>query len=906
MQIDSNVSVVVAPDCLPVEYHAAEELTRYLKEMTGLELPIVRKPTASGPNIYIGSAAPVAGLNLSETTLDFDGYLVKTVGNDLVLTGIKPYSCLYAVYHLLERHLGCGFFQDGDQVPHRRTIRIEKLNDVEKPRFEWRILAVFHTPSYSGMRWNDSQEWKQYFDWAIKKRFNMCVTNWLSTYTGIVALAAGKLGVKIELTDWQKKNIALLRRVFDHARICGMRFVYMTDYCKPELSSDPGSSAYYDTLQIQEFVRRYQELTGKKIPQYPYYHNGFTFQWMDPRDPETQKFLTACVEASREALGPDDHLYAVDMTSEGAFGSGSPEEQNEITYSMLMDTIKAVKAADPEAVIYTPPPFAYAKTYATQKKALQDAGLAIMADFWLHIPARTPDFKMNDYYWGLPWSTGMIVGCGKHTNPCADMNTAIDHARQLAADPRANKCKGFFSAGEFNHRQYIWLDLHCVLAWNPTTFDRDEFLRLWTQRRYGPDAVGTLHTATLAAADSLLSHENMDMTNRPLYRDWNGGYLPGLTATSVRRTLSYLPKMRIILETLLSKHEQLKDSELYRFDLVDYGRTYLGAIFNDRLARARKALRAKDKAGFEKAAAAVDEVMHFMARYVSAHRLFRLKTHDDRAKRHPQILPGHDNTQSNWVTFTVTQSLRAWQVLLDYTAEDYAELVEHYYWPRVKLYLSNMRKLIDKGKDISENTGLKFRISDWAPPRGNLPWSPYGPPVEAELKGGDMELAHNIIFGESVSGRFDFYEGPMEPLVQELLKRFPVPGDLKDILTEPDPTDAAFKKHSSLTGKPGDTLTGFCTADIVEQVNVPKEVTYVVKIEEVDQTHILQRGEVKTYKVQVSDWVTLTRREDEKSEHGGHSIAIFEFDFGEKQWVMRYDPGSEQTFASLSIVPVKN
>jgi len=35
--------------------------------------------------------------------------------------------------------------------------------------------------------------------------------------------------------------------------------------------------------------------------------------------------------------------------------------------------------------------------------------------------------------------------------------------------------------------------------------------------------------------------------------------------------------------------------------------------------------------------------------------------------------------RSNWVTFTATQSATAWEPILDYTAEDYAELVEHYF-----------------------------------------------------------------------------------------------------------------------------------------------------------------------------------------------------------------------------------
>ena len=46
---------------------------------------------------------------------------------------------------------------------------------------------------------------------------------------------------------------------------------------------------------------------------------------------------------------------------------------------------------------------------------------AIVVTCFLAIPQRLPDFKLNAYYWGLRWTNGMIVQCGKHTNPWGDM-----------------------------------------------------------------------------------------------------------------------------------------------------------------------------------------------------------------------------------------------------------------------------------------------------------------------------------------------------------------------------------------------------------------------------------------------------------------------------------------------------
>lgn len=309
--------------------------------------------------------------------------------------------------------------------------------------------------------------------------------------------------------------------------------------------------------------------------------------------------------------------------------------------------------------------------------------------------------------------------------------------------------------------------------------------------------------------------------------DWAGGYLPGLTPTSVKRTLSYLPKLRFILETMLEEFDSLQRLHsgavcpLYHFDVVDYGRVYLGTLFNDRLARARKAFRSGNQSAFECHAAEVEEVMHFIATLTSSHNQFRLKVHDDRAAKCPQILPGHANQESNWVTFTATQSPTAWRPLLDYTAEDYAGLVEHYFWPRVERYLNRIREMLEEGEDISGHMGREFVISDWASPKGALPWSPYGIACEPELSAGDQESAHRIIAAGSRSGHYDFYQGLLKPLIEELLACFPVPKDLDDILKEKDPTQKAYQIQS-VSGQPGDINQGFHTPEMVVLVVVRK------------------------------------------------------------------------------------
>ena len=904
-------AIVLPPAKLPVEQHAAMELQKYILKMSGAKLPILRKSDRGKTNIYIGTAAPTEGLDLSESALGFDGYVVVTSGQDIILTGAKPYSCLYAVYHLLERHLGCGFFEDGEQVPVVETIQLTTINYASKPRFSWRAQVNCMQDAYSGIRWWDDAELTNWVDLMAKKRLNIWTTERLADSCGIAALAAAKLGIPIELTAWQKKRITVLRRAFEYARTLGIRIVFMPgDYIavKENDFKGPGTYPYSDPQQIEEFFRRYMEKTGEKVPMIPYEWCGTTSYIVDPRHPVTQKFVTAQTQAYADAFGTD-HLYMLGMPSEGGWKSDDLEEMNRITYSMILKMIAAVKAGDPEATIYSQNPFPYGKTFEAQKRAVRDAGLAVYGDPWLNQPGRLHDFMMCDYYWNLPWTTGMTLTCGTHTNPYGDLQLALRNARELAADPKAARCFGFAVRTEVNRCIVLMQELNYEISWNPAEIEVKDYLHRWTIRRYGSEVAGALQSATENIAATLLSYNNMDLSNRPLYRNFRGSYLPGLTPVSVKRTLSYLPRLRQALETLLSQHDHLHQSMLYRYDVVDYGRTYLGAMFNDRLGRARKALRARDKATFEKNATEIEEIMHFMARYCSAHSRLRLKTYDDWAGQWPEILSGYNNRESNWSTFTALISLKYWNFLLDYMAEDMAELVEYYFWPRVRLYLEEMRKFIDAGKDISgrltsrnSDHDMLHRVSDWAPPQGKLLWSPYGNTCEPELTAGDDELAYKIISEGSLSGKFHYYEGPVNETLRELLDRYPVPEDLSKILSEPDP-EAESRQAQAIDVKVGETIMGFRTPGVVEKVRVPKDLGYLVTVEQLSKEYNLMRGDITIYRVMVSDYLKLTRLPDERATIDYHDVAVFEFEADGKPYILRYDPGTSHTPTGIYIDP---
>ena len=112
---------------------------------------------------------------------------------------------MYAVYHLLEHYLGCGFFEDGDQIPERSAVEIKEMNIVERPHFEWRIYFSIQD-TYSGMRWWNWDQFRFWVDWLVKKRYNMWDSEHLldNLHCGILPEAATKMCVPMQSNAWQR------------------------------------------------------------------------------------------------------------------------------------------------------------------------------------------------------------------------------------------------------------------------------------------------------------------------------------------------------------------------------------------------------------------------------------------------------------------------------------------------------------------------------------------------------------------------------------------------------------------------------------------------------------------------------------------------------------------------------
>jgi len=146
-QGQSAYRIVLADDASPSTRYGAEELQRFLQEMTGVRLPIVsdREPLGQreiilGENAHLRSL----GTQVDLKQLGHEGYVIRTVGQHLVIAGGALRGNLYGVYGLLEDHLGCRWFApDVSRIPQHRRLVLKPVNEKKIPVLEYREPFTF-------------------------------------------------------------------------------------------------------------------------------------------------------------------------------------------------------------------------------------------------------------------------------------------------------------------------------------------------------------------------------------------------------------------------------------------------------------------------------------------------------------------------------------------------------------------------------------------------------------------------------------------------------------------------------------------------------------------------------------------------------------------------------------------
>lgn len=169
-------AIIIAEKASENAVFAANELQQYVRKISGAELPIYldsQKIMHHGPLVLVGRSQYTDALGVTipdgvTPGLREEGYLIRTIGDRLVLAGNDTYpyyGTRYAVFDFLGR-LGVRWFLPGDfgeVVPTMTTIAVGELNVVERPDFPMRSFWTHNKTEEMG---------KERELWMIRNRLN--------------------------------------------------------------------------------------------------------------------------------------------------------------------------------------------------------------------------------------------------------------------------------------------------------------------------------------------------------------------------------------------------------------------------------------------------------------------------------------------------------------------------------------------------------------------------------------------------------------------------------------------------------------------------------------------------------------------------------------------------------------
>lgn len=159
-------SIVIPENASQIEEFSAKELSKYINLITNKKISI--KSESDKNSIYIGRLpdqfTQKECFNNELEELHKDGFIIRDIGENIVIIGKIPRATLYGVYRYLE-NLGVRWYFPGDEnefIPRRKEVYIKDINLKESPDFNHRSVVIY----YSGSEINI------WIDFAAKSKLN--------------------------------------------------------------------------------------------------------------------------------------------------------------------------------------------------------------------------------------------------------------------------------------------------------------------------------------------------------------------------------------------------------------------------------------------------------------------------------------------------------------------------------------------------------------------------------------------------------------------------------------------------------------------------------------------------------------------------------------------------------------
>ncbi|HEX7934426.1 MAG TPA: alpha-N-acetylglucosaminidase [Paraburkholderia sp.] len=419
--------------------------------------------------------------------------------------------------------------------------------------------------------------------------------------------------------------------------------------------------------------------------------------WLDPRSPLFAKIAETFYRHQEEVFGASDadnggalsppEVYNMEMFQEGGDAADVP----------VGPAAKAVQAAllraHPQAIWMT---MAWMKMPTPEFIAGVDPKHMLINDIRADVNSvRYSKGENSDPFLGLPWLFGNVWQTGGRNTMGAPLYDYAVRLPRMAAAP-GSRLAGISLYTEGLDVNPIAFELSSEMAWRNAPIDLEAWTRDYIARRYGghddhaerawqrivKTAYGTRAETDLQPQESLFVAQ------------------PSLSAARSccgPESMTYdMREFAPALDELLKADPKLRDTETYRYDLVDVARQVLANESRRRLPLIKTAYENRDKARFKKLTAEWLRDMRLLEDLLHTHKDFLLGVWLARVPAwasSPAELAQLNYDARSILTTWADRSANT--ILNDYNNREWSGLVADYYLPRWQRYFDSLSKLLD-------------------------------------------------------------------------------------------------------------------------------------------------------------------------------------------------------------------
>ncbi|MBT9876318.1 alpha-N-acetylglucosaminidase [Bacteroides ovatus] len=316
-------------------------------------------------------------------------------------------------------------------------------------------------------------------------------------------------------------------------------------------------------------------------------------------------------------------------------------------------------------------------------------------------------WKVHDGFYGKKWIFSYVPNFGGKNTMTGDLDMyASSSVKALRAANKGNLI-GFGSAPEGLENNEVVYELLADMGWSSDSIDLDDWMTIYCEARYGgyPDAMEEAWKLFRKTAySSLYSYPRFT---------WQTVIPDQRRISKIDLSDDYLQAIRLYA----SCADELKSSELYRNDLIEFVSYYVAAKAENFYKQALKDDSENRVLAAQRNLQQTVDLLMDVDRLLASHPLYRLEEWVELARNSGTTLQEKDAYEAN-----AKRLITSWGgIQEDYAARFWSGLIKDYYIPRIQLYFTKDRN----------------KIREWEEQWITSPWinstTPFDDPVEAAL-----------------------------------------------------------------------------------------------------------------------------------------------------------------------------